>query len=243
MGGSSTFSRRSKPATYKASQSGADEALFGSGGKNAIVTSGGKKSNPIIITKEESNRLKAELKSGKAKDIGILTKSELDRIKGSIKITTKDDAIAERRLREEIKDQQLAASNARKEKMKALDLNRDRKKPLTHFQKDEKEQNETLLTKARKLQDEEHDDVKHMNKMVLYSKCVTIRDKQLTEHTSIEERKKEEERRNDLMMEIERLKAIDFQIGIDEKKKQERLQGIYIILYNYILLFRSKSDC
>ena len=27
--------------------------------------------------------------------------------------------------------------------------------------------------------DEEHDDVKHMNQMVLYSKVVTVRDKQL----------------------------------------------------------------
>jgi len=29
---------------------------------------------------------------------------------------------------------------------------------------------------------EEHDDVKHMNQMVLYSKVVTVRDKQLDEN-------------------------------------------------------------
>ena len=34
--------------------------------------------------------------------------------------------------------------------------------------------------------DEEHDDVKHMNQMVLYSKVVTIRDKQKEEQKTIE---------------------------------------------------------
>ena len=35
--------------------------------------------------------------------------------------------------------------------------------------------------------DEEMDDVKHMNQMVLYSKVVTIRDKQLDENKRLEE--------------------------------------------------------
>ena len=34
--------------------------------------------------------------------------------------------------------------------------------------------------------DEEHDDVKHMNQMALYSKVVTIRDKQLEEQKRLE---------------------------------------------------------
>ena len=35
--------------------------------------------------------------------------------------------------------------------------------------------------------DEEMDDVKHMNQMVLYSKVVTIRDKQLMENKRLEQ--------------------------------------------------------
>jgi hypothetical protein len=35
--------------------------------------------------------------------------------------------------------------------------------------------------------DEEHDDVKHMNQMMLYSKVVTIRDKQKEEQKRLEE--------------------------------------------------------
>ena len=49
-----------------------------------------------------------------------------------------------------------------------------------------------------------------MNKMVNYVKCVTVRDKQLQEKQAIIEEKKAEEKRKDLMMEIERLKKIKY---------------------------------
>ena len=41
----------------------------------------------------------------------------------------------------------------------------------------EKNKADSLLSKAQKKMDEEMDDVKHMNQMVLYSKVVTIRNK------------------------------------------------------------------
>jgi hypothetical protein len=56
--------------------------------------------------------------------------------------------------------------------------------------------------------DEEHDDVKHMNQMVLYSKVVTIRDRQLEEQKRLESEWIDEQRRLDMMMEIERLKGL-----------------------------------
>jgi len=52
------------------------------------------------------------------------------------------------------------------------------------------------------------DDVKHMNQMVLYSKVVTIRDKQLDENKRLEQEWIEEQKKLDLMMEIERLKVL-----------------------------------
>ena len=47
-----------------------------------------------------------------------------------------------------------------------------------------------------------------MNQMVLYSKVVTIRDKQLEENKRLEQDWIEEQKRLDLMMEIERLKGL-----------------------------------
>lgn len=53
------------------------------------------------------------------------------------------------------------------------------------------------------------DDVKNMNQMMLYSKCVTIRDAQIEEKKHMMLEAEEESRRLDLMMEIERIKAIE----------------------------------
>lgn len=47
-----------------------------------------------------------------------------------------------------------------------------------------------------------------MNKMMLYSKVVTIRDKQLEENKKLEKDWGEEQKRLDLLMEIERLKDL-----------------------------------
>ncbi len=50
--------------------------------------------------------------------------------------------------------------------------------------------------------------MKHMNQMVLYAKVVTVRDKQLDENKRLEKEWLEEQKKLDLMMEIERLKAL-----------------------------------
>jgi hypothetical protein len=71
----------------------------------------------------------------------------------------------------------MAEAKARKQRMLEMDKERANKIPPTEYQQLEKEKNETLLTKAQQMLDEEHDDVKHMNQMMLYSKVVTIRDR------------------------------------------------------------------
>ena len=67
-----------------------------------------------------------------------------------------------------------------------MDKNRASKLPPSDVETRQKEQASGLLAKAQQQLDEEHDDVKHMNQMVLYSKVVTIRDKQLEENKRLE---------------------------------------------------------
>lgn len=55
-----------------------------------------------------------------------------------------------------------------------------------------KQVKDSILARAEAQLDEEKDDVKHMNQMVIYSKCVTIRDKQLEEQKQLEEEYKAE---------------------------------------------------
>lgn len=46
---------------------------------------------------------------------------------------------------------------------------------------EEKRQKDAMLARAKQAMDSEHDDVKHMNQLILYAKCVTIRDQQIME--------------------------------------------------------------
>ena len=59
-----------------------------------------------------------------------------------------------------------------------------------------------------------------MNQMVLYSKVVTIRDKQKEENTRLEKEYIEEQKKLDLMMEIERLKLLKKEEEFEVSKAQ-----------------------
>jgi hypothetical protein len=66
--------------------------------------------------------------------------------------------------------------------------------------------------------------------MVLYSKVVTIRDKQLNENKQLEQEWVEEQKKLDLMMEIERLKVLKREEEVEAKKVDQRLKGKQIII-------------
>ena len=78
--------------------------------------------------------------------------------------------------------------------------------------------------------DEEHDDVKHMNQMVLYSKVVTICDKQLEENKHLEREWVEEQKRLDIMMEIERLKGLKVAEEREIIRKHAQRKGATVII-------------
>lgn len=87
-----------------------------------------------------------------------------------------------------------------------------------------------LLAKAQKQMDEEIDDVKHMNQMVLYSKVVTIRDKQLEENKVLEQKWLDEQKKLDLMMEIERLKKLQAVEVREAKRVEATRKGAAVIV-------------
>merc|ERR1712019_134902 len=78
----------------------------------------------------------------------------------------------------------------------------------------------SVLERAKQMLDEDMDDVKHMNQMMLYSKIVTIRDAQIQEKRGVQAEKEEEERQLDMMMEIGRLKALQMY----EEREKSRLE-------------------
>lgn len=139
-----------------------------------------------IISLEELRGIREKTLTNTKNDAVVISKNELDRIRDATTVKTKDVVIQEKKLLEEQKTAALAKSKARKTKMQAMDARRAERVQPTDFQKTEQGKNETLLSRAQKKIDEDMDDVKHMNQMVLYSKVVTIRDKQLQENKRLE---------------------------------------------------------
>merc|ERR1719408_621403 len=78
--------------------------------------------------------------------------------------------------------------------------------------------------------DEDMDDVKHMNQMMLYSKIVTIRDAQIQEKRSVQAERQEEERQLDMMMEIERLKALKMYEEREKARLDDQRRGAQVIV-------------
>ena len=114
--------------------------------------------------------------------------------------------------------------------MMEMDATRATKVKPTEWQEQEKIKAETLLSKAQKKLDEDLDDVKHMNQMVLYSKVVSIRDKQVEENKKLEQEWIEEQKKLDLMMEIERLKVLKEEEEREAKKSVQRIKGKQVII-------------
>ena len=116
----------------------------------------------------------------------------------------------------------MKASRIKKEKMAQLDLARQSKLPPSTLSLEQQQRAQGILSKAQQLLDDQLDDVKKMNEMVLYSKVVTIRDKQLEENKRLESEWIEEQKKLDLMMEIERLKVLQEEEERDIRKAQAR---------------------
>lgn len=159
----------------------------------------------------------------------IVKQSDLDAIKNRTTITTLQDLEKQKKIAEQQKEIQQAQAKARKAKMISLDKERSTKLPPTEFQKEQAIADKNLLERAQFKIDEEMDQVKSMNKMVFYSKVVTIRDKQLEEMKEREEERIKEQKKLDLIMEIERLKVCQEQEDREVKKKQAQKMGAQII--------------
>ena len=90
------------------------------------------------------------------------------------------------------------------------------KNKIIEYDKNNKQYNPLLTYESQKITDpytvvkKDDDAVKELNILCKYAKIATIRDKQLDERKQMEDMYKKKEGRLDLMMELERLKEIQF---------------------------------
>ncbi|KXS18857.1 hypothetical protein M427DRAFT_109228 [Gonapodya prolifera JEL478] len=123
----------------------------------------------------------------------------------------------------------LQAAADRKARMEESERRRSSNKELSELERETRDKNNYLLAKAQLQLDEQEDEIKHMNELMLYAKCVAIRDAQVEEKKRIHASQKDEQARLDAVMEQERVKDLK-RIAEKEMKRQMVLkQGADII--------------
>lgn len=130
-----------------------------------------------------------------------------------------------------IKEQKQAAALERKEKITNIDNQRAKKKDnMSAMEKEQSQTDKQHIATSLKMMDENLDAAKMMNSLMLYSQCVTIRDKQLEEKGHLVKSKVDHEKKLDEMMEMERLKALRMYEERDKKRIEDRKKGALIIM-------------
>jgi len=204
-----------------------DETLFGNptGGKRV-------EQEIAIIGKDTVQVRKKAQQDGPASgaEAVVIPASELARLRQNATLLTKEEEALLKREQMLKDEERQKKSKERKEKMIRLEEERKKKAMMQEMGGEERAQRNGVLEKAKQALDEEMDDVKHMNQMMLYSKIVTIRDAQIQEKRYIQQEKEEEERQLDMMMEIERLKALKMYEEREKKRVTDQRRGASVII-------------
>merc|ERR1740130_2621462 len=176
-------------------------------------------------------------KSGRAAQAGgakgdavVIPASELKRLRDNATLLSKAEQDEIKKRNEEAYNERMKRSQVRKEKMLQMEEERKKNELLIDKDKGGNAQKNSVLERAKQMLDEDMDDVKHMNQMMLYSKIVTIRDAQIQEKRSVQAEKEEEERQLDMMMEIERLKALQMYEEREKSRLEDQRRGATVII-------------
>jgi hypothetical protein len=105
--------------------------------------------------------------------------------------------------------------------MEEYDHKRSSNAKLSELEQEARAKADYLLAKANMQLEEQEDDIKHLNELMLYAKCVAIRDIQVGEKTMIKQEKRKEEARLDHMMEADRVADLK---RLEEREKK-RIEG------------------
>lgn len=156
----------------------------------------------------------------------VLPRADIERIRKLLA----DETEPSRRAQADDRKQLMELSMQRRDKLMAIDRERSRfGVPQNPEEIAKQASRQEHIRRAKLMQDEEHDEVKVMSKVVLNSKCVAIRDAQIEEKKSIRAEKAHGERRLDMMMEMERLKALNAYEDREKKQIEDRKKGALVI--------------
>jgi len=212
-----------------------DETLFGGGGQRA-ATNRGANDKEITITGKDTVQVRYKNRRGNANAAGakgdavVIPAAELNRVRDNATLLSKAEQDEIKKRAEEAYNERMKRSQVRKEKMLQMEEERKKNELLAGKEKDAGKTQNGVLQRAKMMLDEDMDDVKHMNQMMLYSKVVTIRDAEIQEKRSVQAEREEEERQLDMMMEIERLKALQMYEEREKSRLEDQRRGAVVII-------------
>uniref|UniRef100_A0A8C6QDK8 Cilia- and flagella-associated protein 45 n=1 Tax=Nannospalax galili TaxID=1026970 RepID=A0A8C6QDK8_NANGA len=244
----STASNRSRNRTRyrtKAMSSEVDESLFG--GVKPLAH--GQSNSPIVLLRDKHairKTLNALGVNRKPETIQLITRDmvreliiptddpsgesliispeEFERIKWASQVLTKEELEAREQAFKKEKEAIMDAVTTRKKIMKQKEMVWNNKK-LSDLEEVAKERAQNLLQRANKLRMEQEEELKDFSKIILNAKCHAIRDAQILEKQQIKKELDAEDKRLDLMMEVERQKSIQRQEEREMKRREERIRG------------------
>uniref|UniRef100_A0A146MAN6 Cilia- and flagella-associated protein 45 n=1 Tax=Lygus hesperus TaxID=30085 RepID=A0A146MAN6_LYGHE len=124
------------------------------------------------------------------------------------------------------RDEMAEESALRKKELQSYPTLRSYPPRLDKLETEAEAKSNFLLNRAKEVRQEDDDDIKLCNKLILGTKCQAIRDAQVAEKQTIMKELMEEEKRLDEMMELERKKAVARdkmeQLRDEERKKAYR---------------------
>lgn len=202
-----------------------DESLFG-----------GTKLPEIKQRATSADKANAAIKTGTDRsmtrgnsDIVHVTQRDLERMLRPSPVMTSDEVLAAKRAQEARREEMQAVSKARKERMIKLEEEARKNAPVTESEKIKRKNDAATMTRAQKLLEEEKDEVKNMNQMMLYSKCVTIRDAQIEEKRHMMQENEDYNRKMDMMMEVDRIRALEQYEAREVARMEERRRGAMVL--------------
>ena len=158
-------------------------------------------------------------------DTAYITYDDYERIRKNAIMPKQDEKLNNERIQEEQERTKKAKAKALKEKIKNTIVH-----PNLQININNNYHQNDLTFEAKKQADYNEDCVKHMEKLSLYAKVATIRERQLKEHEMMEKMYKKKEERLDTMMELERLKELKQQQDRENHRKKLQRDGCLIII-------------
>lgn len=163
-------------------------------------------------------------------DTAVLTLTDWERIRRNAFMPSKEEELTAKRIETEQRDAQLAKARALKERLVSYDKTHNNKYLLSDIERENIERDKAILERAEKILDHNEDAVKQMDKLVLYAKTATIRDRQKEEMKQNIQLYKKKEAKEDLMMELDRLKELKLQEERETARKIQNREGSLVII-------------